>query len=445
MERAPPAALLEDPLIPREENSRFRTVTTAVTASIIFTAIAGLSLMAGMLRSELMAAVPEGEQFATLLVLGTGGAWWSNGTRALSTSGTFSWACDYDTASSNGLAFIEEDTATLVVWQPSGEQRRVTLSTLRRPVQCVQHGRLIYIACFGVEEQAGHSGLAVVDVETWNIVTERVIGIHVHHAYPAAHGQLFYTDVGDPWVDPPLLGGLYTLPISLSGDVTRFGPPLHARAALLPAELLPAGAVAAAAAAAASPRDGTASILPAFHPAAVQAHAAADGMVHIITQQPFGNATEIVSLASRRWGSERGDGKASSDVRVEARIRLPMPSVPSDGGADIFQLGGRLFCTDRYGGLGRLFELSRDGRLRVLASVELGSHPRYTDPLGSSTDIYSVSRDDGLLTVVDASTFAVKARQPAYAPLASFVVRGIRPTPVDAAALGVGSRHVDDS
>ena len=55
-------------------------------------------------------------------------------------------------------------------------------------------------------------------------------------------------------------------------------------------------------------------------------------------------------------------------------------------------------------------------------SVALGRHPRYTDLLGSRTTIYSVSRDDGELTTVDARTLAVVGCQPAHVPQPSFLV-----------------------
>ena len=85
---------------------------------------------------------------------------------------------------------------------------------------------------------------------------------------------------------------------------------------------------------------------------------------------------------------------------------------------------GRLFCTDRYGGGGRLFALGR-GDLALLDSAALGAHPRYTAPLGSGADglIFSASRDDGMLTALWAANLSVAFRRPAAVAEPSFVAR----------------------
>ena len=78
-----------------------------------------------------------------------------------------------------------------------------------------------------------------------------------------------------------------------------------------------------------------------------------------------------------------------------------------------------------------MYELSwSSGKLQVVDSTELGVHPRYTDPLGSRELIYSVSRDDGLLTIIDASSAhpVVRARQQAHVAMPCFLARWPMPT-----------------
>ena len=110
-------------------------------------------------------------------------------------------------------------------------------------------------------------------------------------------------------------------------------------------------------------------------------------------------------------------------------LALPTPRLPSDGGADIFRVGARLFATDRFRGNGVLYELTSTergrarGRLAVRASVELGVHPRFTGALGSSDTIYSVSRDDGRVTFIDVATLAVRAQRPAFVAQPCFLAR----------------------
>lgn len=343
------------------------------------------------------------DEIADIVILGVGGAYWSNGVQAMAASGTLTWACKL---SNGGLALVEEDTATLWDWHSEATTRRTTLHHLRRPVQCVQHDTSLYVACFGMEEEAGHSGIAVLDVDSWSVRVERALRTttHVHHVYPLPSAEagaiagLLFTDVGDPWVEPPVLGGVYHIHdarLQMGVEPTRVGPPMHSRAAVLPPSLSRA------------PGD----------EANVEGGAT---LLYVITQEPHGEATRVVALDGGDWS-----GSVLS-ASVAALLQLPRPALPSDGGADIFTLRGRLFVSDRYGGNGSLYELGWSaGRLDVLTSVELGVHPRYTDPLGTGDTIYSVSRDDGLLTIIDASsaTLAVRAQRRAHVALPAFLAR----------------------
>ena len=59
----------------------------------------------------------------------------------------------------------------------------------------------------------------------------------------------------------------------------------------------------------------------------------------------------------------------------------------------------------------------------MAGSVELGLHPRYTDPLLSHSHIYSVSRDDGLLMKIAIEDgLRVEATQPAFVPQPCFLI-----------------------
>ena len=100
----------------------------------------------------------------------------------------------------------------------------------------------------------------------------------------------------------------------------------------------------------------------------------------------------MIALAVDDWLSLTGISEVSRGALGLAA------AAPSDGGADIFLVGERLFCTDRYGFGGRLFELRRSD-LTLIRTAPLGAHPRYTAPLGPSGLILSASRDDGMLTV----------------------------------------------
>ena len=354
-----------------------------------------------------------------VIILGSGGVVWSNGTRAVESSGEFTWACEL---SSGGVALVEEDAAVLWDWNPRSTRppsRTIMLQRLRRPVQCVQHGAVLYVACFGVEEERGHSGIALIDVDTWTIMRERVLleTRHIHHVYVNARSStgdddaspvLLFTDVGDPWVAPPVLGGLFQVDARLEPHMlpARIGPPMHARAAALPPALVPDAAT--------SKGEWSKQLL--------------GSSIYVITQEPFGEPTQLVALDDTS-GADWADGMLeASDV---ARVVLPRAAIPSDGGADVFVQRGRLFATDRPGGNGSMYELSwSSGKLQVVDSTELGVHPRYTDPLGSRELIYSVSRDDGLLTIIDASSAhpVVRARQQAHVALPCFLARWPMPT-----------------
>ena len=109
-----------------------------------------------------------------ILILGAGGAVWSNGSRALTAKGgTLSWAC---ALSDGSLSLVDEDTSTILRWRAlGGRPRSLSLSRLRRPVQCMQRGALLYVACFGLEEQLGRSGIAIIDIQSWAVQTSTLI------------------------------------------------------------------------------------------------------------------------------------------------------------------------------------------------------------------------------------------------------------------------------
>mmetsp|Transcript_57611 Transcript_57611/g.171374 ORF Transcript_57611/g.171374 Transcript_57611/m.171374 type:complete len:428 (-) Transcript_57611:73-1356(-) len=360
-------ALREPLLAPKREPVRMHRTTFVAVAALVF-AVVCLTSYRGANPSRPAPDLVE-VSMSTMLLFGEGGAYWANCTEALASRGAISWACRLSPSqlhpAGGGVALVEEDTATVVAWHPHGEMRRAALVQLRRPVACRQIGGFVYVACFGVEGEAGRAGLAIVRVRDWVIVRERVVGTHVHNVYgpSLAGGRLVFTDLGDPWVDPPVLGGLFHIDPLLEGQPARVGPQMHARAAAFPEPPVD-GAM----------RDGP--------PAALHT-------VHVITQQPFGQATRVVTLSAEAqlWAGQA----AAAGMVASASLELPLPALPADGGADIFRLGGRLFCTDRYGGPGRLFELEHvdegpvaqsngtaSARLAVAASVELGVQPRYT-------------------------------------------------------------------
>jgi hypothetical protein len=68
--------------------------------------------------------------------------------------------------------------------------------------------------------------------------------------------------------------------------------------------------------------------------------------VHVVTQQPFGERTQIHTLVAN-WSH------VPVKVHSSRYMTLPRAPVPSDGGADVFlSTSGKLFATDRYGGNG---------------------------------------------------------------------------------------------
>ena len=391
-----------------------------------------------------------------ILILGAGGAAWMNGTSAFKSNGTLTWACFLN---DQALALVDEDIGAVWKWHPersSSQAHAALLSTLRRPVQCTQRGDFLFVACFGEEEEPGRSGIALIHVASWTVWRELTLGsTHVHHTYPFDDGVALYTDVGDPWVTPPVLGGLYVVSLDTPDHdqlPCRVGPPMHARAATLsPPAVNTAG-------------NATVGVVGSRSGGSLDS----GRYVSIITQEPFGEATYIVTLESSfgRWDSKGGFGakvgagactRETLNATMVSRISLPAPPLPGDGGADIFVIGDRMFASDRYGGNGRLYELrwlstsgnadGRDGGLAIVGSVALGLHPRYTDPLEKthtstlrreknakggvkeeenaeeSSFIYSVSRDDGLLTIIDARTLATVAQQPSHLPKPCFAVR----------------------
>lgn len=463
---------LLEPALETRTNSRWRHLPLLVVAGCVV-ALATASFAGGRLHALFFAtaAVPP----TPLLIFGLGGAAWSNGTHALSTPGAVSWATQIRPSArfpARALALAEEDTSVIVAWEPGSSQGvlRVNLTTLRRPVALRQCGQLLYVACFGVEDEgvgpAGRSGLAVVDMQRWAVIDEIAFGTHVHNVYCGDKGELFVVDVGDPWVAPPVLGGVHVVEIAADADLQgspirsdprRLGPGMHARS--MAVERAETGSAAGAGARATS-RDGRGAAPPSDGAAAAPRH------LHVLTQEPLGERTRVHSLRldapstapySAGWlgrrppedagdaggdagrgaggGARGGAGDAHAPVHVAASARLPAVSLPGEGGADIFfdASGHRLFCTDRSGGAGALYELAPRG-LAVLASAALGRGPRYTDTLGEPTAVYSLSTGDAMLTTVNTALGAapetdgevrlvVEARQPAGVAKPSFVVR----------------------
>ena len=364
-----------------------------------------------------------------ILVFGQGGVWWSNGSRALSTDGLVSWACALDApalfnGSRDALALVSETTNELLAWRPGSPLvLRAPLSRLATPVSCVQSGPLLYVACFGVEDQPGRSGLAIIDVATssWAVVKEVMVGTHVHSLH-ARDGHLLFADVGDPWAMPPrvpTLGGLRRVAAGLAGAVTRVGPPMHARmVAFVPRRpMLPESPAALAssvpAVGLANGSSSSSSSIPIRRGvgdgdsgargggSSEGGIAAASGGVdaYVVTQEPLGQATRVVALSAADWGGFFVRG--GDDVVEVASTALPVPAQPSDGGADVFVMpsggdaavpsgsrdrvgvgvgvgvgGGRnasgsrgsdgepdelVYVTDRYAGGGRLFALRAVG------------------------------------------------------------------------------------
>ena len=168
-------------------------------------------------------------------IFGQGGVYWSNGTAALLRPGhEITWACTLEPSTRHHhrrYALMEQDSDRLLSWRPGpGPVLEVVLSVLSSPVGCAQQGQHLYVACFGNESQYGKSGFAIVDVERWEVLREVVIGIHFHSVYPMGDKEVLFADVGDPWVAPAVLGGLYLLD-GENGCVQRVGPAMHARRA----------------------------------------------------------------------------------------------------------------------------------------------------------------------------------------------------------------------
>lgn len=450
------SAPLRAPLLGASTSTR-RTATSRIAVPCL--AIGLLLLMLAVLLttgpSARLAKLPTITQGAAstnaLLILGVGGAAWSNGSRAFSGAddGYLTWACGL---TDGAIALVDETKSTLWKWYPSDQQSQsrtavaATLETLRRPVQCVQYNDRVYVACFGDEDNPGYSGIAIVHVSSWSMERERPMGTHVHHVYPMRDGRtLLYTDVGDPWITPPTLGGLFQVTLALTEPrfpPKRIGPPMHARAAMLPAEAEAVsidrlgshrgrsggdGKSSTSGATPTSMIDGSSSNATMATPSG----SGSASFVHIITQEPFGEATRIVTLVRDSWTTFEPQAVAA----VGGELTLPAPSLPSDGGADIFALGGqRVFASDRYGGNGMLYELSTEsvvgeGCLRIDASVQVGVHPRYTFPCDGVRGevlslICSVSRDDGLVTTIDAGVLPMRvvARQPVHIEQPSFAI-----------------------
>ena len=537
-----PDTLPSEPASPQPRTSISPRLLSAwaLVAAIGATCSAGAALV--MLLSDPNQQLP-GATVAVddegILIFGQGGVYWSNGSRALATDGMVSWACALDApalfnGSRDALVLVSETTNELLAWQPgSSTVLRAPLSRLAAPVSCVQSGPLLYVACFGVEDEPGRSGLAVLDAaaSSWAVVKEVMVGTHVHSLH-ARDGHLLFADVGDPWAAPPRvrkLGGLRRVAAGLAGAVSRVGPPMHARmVAFVPRQ----PTFLTAPSAAAWPANGSGSIRrhagdgPARRSSSsstieglggIGAGGVGDGGVdaYVVTQEPLGEATRVAALSAQSWagffiggadgdgvgggaegkegeGGDGGDGGDGDSEAVEVgSMALPVPAKPSDGGADVFvmprggdgegamavggsssirssgrrgsDMGGsgrggsdddddddeRVYVTDRYLGGGRLFALRGGGggggggassaasALDVVGSVALGAHPRYTDPLGSPSLIWSVSRDDGILTTVHARTLRVLRRAPAHVALPSFLARWPPPrggaAPTDAA------------
>ena len=243
-------SMLQEPFLqsarPTHKPRRHCRVAAAVAVSaagIACIAVSQRFMLSGVRKNDTTLTAPP--TASSVLILGDGGAVWANGSKALGSHGVLTWACRLSPSqlhSSGGgaVALVEEDTATVLAWHPHGTTRRLPLTQLRRPVACRQIGTLLYVACFGIEGEPGRAGIAVIDAGAWTIVRERVIGTHVHNIYPApgAPGRLFYTDLGDPWISPPALGGLFHIDWQLEGQPARIGPPCHARAASIPHNLL---------------------------------------------------------------------------------------------------------------------------------------------------------------------------------------------------------------
>ena len=410
LEPSSSATALHAPLLAADVHQpfcRLPVILTAITGGLVFAAI--ISVRSCLPTADIFTPLSD------LLIFGANGASWANGTVAITTSGSISWACGL---SDGALALLEEDTSALYHWHPQRQHRRkLFLPRLRAPVQCEQSGPWLYVACFGIEEDPGRSGIAIIDLSTWMVAHEQTFPgtTHVHHVYPTPGppggntSKLFFMDVGDPWIQPSILGGVFEVLMEQDRATydpmmaRRIGPRMHARAAIFPT----AGA------------------------------GEAPSTAYVITQQPSGEATQVVSLVGDGWMSD-----SPTQVSAVARMALPRPSWPSDGGADIFRLGARLFATDRYGGNGALYELVgadvEPDKMQVIGSVELGQHPRFTDALGSSDTIFSVSRLDGLLTVVDArrDQLQVIARLPAGVSLPSFLLRWGGGTTLKVSAFG---------
>ena len=286
----------------------------------------------------------------------------------------------------------------------------------------MQHGAFVYVACFGVEGEPGRSGIAAVRVSNWTLAKERPIGVHVHSLYvhdmssfypssfaassvsPAYAARFVVMDVGDPWETAPggeALGGLYLLNTSLEGEATRLGAPLHARmAAFAPPSRVFAHPPAPHIGGGGGRGGGGGGARRKFSGGEVYGNVSrgevygniSGGEIYVITQESLGATTQVIALAVDDWLSLTGISEVSRGALGLAA------AAPSDGGADIFLVGERLFCTDRYGFGGRLFELRRSD-LTLIRTAPLGAHPRYTAPLGPSGLILSASRDDGMLTV----------------------------------------------
>ena len=281
----------------------------------------------------------------------------------------------------------------------------------------MQHGAFVYVACFGVEGEPGRSGIAAVRVSNWTLAKERPIGVHVHSLYvhdmssfypssvSADYAARFVVmDVGDPWETAPggeALGGLYLLNTSLEGEATRLGAPLHARmAAFAPPPRVFAHPPPPHIGGGGGRGGGGGGARRKFSGGEVYGNVSrgevygnlSGGAIYVITQESLGATTQVIALAVDDWLSLTGISEVSRGALGLAA------AAPSDGGADIFLVGERLFCTDRYGFGGRLFELRRSD-LTLIRTAPLGAHPRYTAPLGPSGLILSASRDDGMLTV----------------------------------------------
>lgn len=455
--------MLSAPLLGRSDGAakggarraRWLLITVAVAVVLLLLAVLSLVVISDCTLGSWACPlyVPPDAKNDPVLVFGGGGATWSNGTTALliATGGVFSWACPL--LDGNGLALVDERGGELVAWRPgTAEPRaRVALSQLRTPVSCVQHGAFVYVACFGVEGEPRRSGIAAVRVSNWTLAKERPIGVHVHSLhvhdmssfYPSSvdassvdasgvspdyAARFVVMDVGDPWETAPggeALGGLYLLNTSLEGEATRLGAPLHARmAAFAPpprVKHIGGGGGRGGGGGGARRKISGGEVYGNVSGGEVYGNISG-GEIYVITQEPLGTPTQVVALAVHDWSSLTGVSEVSRGALGLAA------AAPSDGGADIFLVGDRLFCTDRYGFGGRLFELRRSD-LTLIRTAPLGAHPRYTAPLGPTGLILSASRDDSMLTALWPDTLAVAYRLPVGVSDPSFVIRW--PTPTD--------------